>query len=258
LRTTKSIICAFVICLALFSNGMTEEFINISNVTITDVTDVHFSVVWAVNIPGACDIKIYSDKNASLDITDQFTTVSESALHPPAESFGVMKVNVKGAKPDTTYYFKPITKAKTDSSKIKISDEVYEVKTEKFTSVMNNNTIVQSIRINNEDKKAFGSLLIAVVPEASYPLTAWVGDGYPGSFAGVDLSNLYKAKSRKSYDIDSGTEITLWGFGAISGYSKTNVIIDENYQTQLVDTMAVLNPMTVFEPYSMDNQEDLP
>ena len=248
MKTIKTMTIAFVVFFIAINYGMTTELLSISNVTISDVTDTQFSVVWASNQPGKCDIKIFSDINASIDISKQFTIISASALHPPAESNGVMKVIVKGAKPDTTYYFKTITQPTSDCCMQHISEQVFRVTTEKYTSVMNNNTIVQAVRKNNSDETALGTLLLAFVPDGSYPLSAWVGSGYPGSFAGVDLSNLYKAASRKSFDIESGMEIDLWGFGGKLGYSKTQVIIDESYHNQLVDTVSVLDTAIPFEP----------
>ena len=239
----NKIIVTFIMFAVLISVsiGKAETLLSISNVIVTDVTDVQFSVVWASNQPGLCYLNIFSDSSATNDVTSQFSVISESALQFPAEDNGVMKVTVKGAKPDTTYYFKTVTTAKLDNKQY-ISNKIFKVTTEKNTAVMNNNTVVQAIYSNDGDKKAYGTLLIASVPNSSYPLTAWVGDGYPGCFAGVDFSNLYKANTRKSFDINSGLNITLWGFGGILGYAKTQTEIDETYDSQLVNVSALLDP----------------
>jgi hypothetical protein len=206
---------------------------------ITDVTPSQFSVVWLAGEPAKCSLTIFSDKDATNDITNQFSIVSESYNHPPAEDNGVMKVTVKNALPDTTYFFKTITTFKENNLKM-ISDDTYVVNTEIEASVISNNSLIQEIK-NADKSNAPGVLLLASVENGSSPLSAWTGDGFPDSFAGVDLSNLYHSESHTSYDISSGTSVQLMAYGGLLGYYTTiGQTINEEEMPQIIHPIAVL------------------
>jgi len=207
---------------------------------VTDVADTQFSIVWAAQEPASCSLKVFSDSGATQEITDQLLVLSESELQTLAEDNGVMKVTVKQLSPNTTYFVKTVTIPKS-SGLNEVASNILEVTTEIEPKIVSNNILVQEVKQSNGTDAAIGTLLIVDVEEASTPLSAWVGDGYPGAYAGIDLTNLYHESSHKSYDVETGKSATLFAFGGRLGYYTTeNVLIDENNTNQLVQPAAIL------------------
>jgi len=212
--------------------------LEMNNVTITDVTDTQFSVVWAVNQSATGNLTVFSDLNGTDDISELVTISCESCNQPDANSNGVMKMKVEGLTPDTHYYFKPISTAKI-GGEILMADTIFQVTTEVESGVVNNNFIAQQIvkkgwtPENEADFIASGALLIVSVDGADYPVSAWVGDGYPGAYAGVDLSNVYDKSTHKALEIEAGTQMTLWAFGGLLGYNSTSWAYDNSLPTQV-------------------------
>jgi len=234
-------IVIFLSCLSLFLNNSWANTnpLFIENITITDVSDSQLSVIWAVNQPASCSLVVYNENGD--DISSQVQIISESALHPPAETNGVMKVTVKNLMPDSTYQFQTITDVISDSTR-HISENYYPVKTEVESSIVNNNYISQKVYQNNGSDHAKGTLLLVYVPGASFPLSGWVGVDFPSPLAGVDLSNLHKISDGTSYDVASGIQASLWAFGGELGYATTEITIDETQQNQEIEQYAILIP----------------
>jgi hypothetical protein len=210
--------------------------LKINNVTITDVTDTQFSVIWAVNQVATGDLKVFSDEYATDDITDNVTIVCDSCQQADAKSNGIIKINVEGLLPDTPYFFKTVTTAQV-GGEVHISDTIFQVRTETESGVVNNNFIAQKIFKkgwtpgNDDDFIASGALLIVSVDGADYPVSAWVG--FYGAYAGVDLSNVYSASSHKSMEIKTGTQMKLWAFGGLLGYNTTTWHHDNSDNIQI-------------------------
>jgi len=230
------IICSYTI-------GHAEIPLSVFNVTITDVTESNFSVVWFANQPSKGSLLIFSDPDGQ-NILNDLMIISENALHPLSETYGILKVSVKGNNiilPDTKYYFKLVTTA-IDGNTQYVSDDIYEVRTEHQTNLVNNNMILQRILKPGGSDYADGTLLLAYVENASTPLTAWVGDGYPSPFAAIDMSNLFNAETHESYEISTGKEITLCALGGILGAFTSHALIDESYENQIISPDAELIP----------------
>jgi len=225
--------------------------LNINNITITDVTETQFSVVWAVNQIATGDLKVFSDEYATDDITDTLTIVCDSCQQVDAQSNGVIKIIVEGLMPGLQYFFKTITTAQIGGETL-ISDTVFQVTTEIETRVVNNNLIAQQIfkkgwsSDNSDEFIASGTLLIVSVDGADYPVSAWVGDGYPGAYAGVDLSNVYAASNHQSMEIQPGTQLKLLSFGGLLGYHSTTWLHDntENIQIPELNGEEVISILT--------------
>jgi hypothetical protein len=227
-----------IFCLVFLSVASTASA---NNIMITDITDSQFSVIWGAQEASSCSLKVFSDSNATQEITSEFSIISESSQNPPAEDNGVMKVTVKQLIPEKTYYVRTVTTPKSSGIN-EVSENIYEVTTETESSVVSNNILVQQVKQTNGQDAATGSLLIVTIENASSPLSAWVGPGYLPGYAGVDLSNLYNAESRKSYEINSGTLATLYAFGGDGcDFTTSDVVIDESETVQLVQQIAVLN-----------------
>jgi len=235
-KIIKSSFLILMYSLLLSNKSIADE----SNLMITDIAPTQFSVIWSTGEPATCMLKLFSDQEANNEITDQYTIISESHDNPPAEDNGVMKVTVKKTMPDTTYYFRTVTILKQNNENI-ISDEIYKVTTEIETEIVLNNIIAQEIRTTNNNN-ASGVLLLISVENGASPLSAWVGEGYPEGFSGIDLTNLFHSTTHRSYEISSGTTFQLMAYGGLSGYYMTiGQTIDENMPVQIIEPVAVLS-----------------
>jgi parallel beta-helix repeat protein len=236
-----SVIAFLIFC--SYTIGHAEIPLSVSNITITDVSHSNFSVVWLANQPSKGSLLVFSDPEAQNSLND-LTITSESASHPLAESYGILKVSVGSDNiilPDTTYYFKLVTTT-IDGNTQYVSDDIYEVRTEHQINLVNNNMILQRILKPGGLDYADGTLLLAYVKNSSTPLTAWVGDGYPSPYAAIDLSNLFNTETHESYEISTGKEITLCALGGTLGAFTSTALIDESYETQIITPDAELIP----------------
>jgi VCBS repeat-containing protein len=214
-------------------------------ITVTDVTQEGFSVIWQSSEQSTCGLVVYDETNRALSSVDR---ISESALHNPAEFLGVMKVRVSGLQPATTYRFQTLTVFNDLPVFTPAYSELLEVTTEAGAAPVGNDLIKQMIYDENGNA-ADGALLVASVEGAHYPVTAWVGEGLASPWARVDLNGVYS-------QLLGGEELTLWAFGGRLGHY---VNVQETpaplgiEDTALPDT-CYLSPETAF---SLDLRTDL-
>jgi len=219
-----------------------------NNVIISDVAPEQFSVIWSTNEPSSCSLVVFSDPAGVNDISSQLMIISESRDYPPAEENGVMKVTVKKLSKLTTYYFKTISISKTDN-KTYLSDQIFSITTENESGVVQNNILVQRILACDGLSLSRGTLMIVNHQDASYPLSAFTGDGFPEGYAGVDLMNFYHKSTRKPLEIDEyGSSVSVNAFGGMLGYATTKAIIDESISTQVINNVAILTRLKEIIP----------
>ena len=187
----------------------------VDHITVTDVTAEGFSVIWQVTKPSTCSLEIYDEMGVLLSNLD---IVSESALHPPAEDIGVMKVSVSGLAANTTYYFQVKTTAKANGLVLltPLYPEMLEVVTESADAIVVNDSIKQMIYDEN-GIPADGALLVASVTGGDYPVTAWVGQDLVSPWGRVDLNRIYSESTHENLQLLGGEELTLWSFGGQLG-----------------------------------------
>jgi hypothetical protein len=206
---------------------------------LTDVLPSQFSVVWYSGGASSCDVVVFSDESATMDITSQFNIESESANILQAEANGVMKVKVSDAQPDTVYYVQAITNFHNSDERV-VSDPIM-VKTEISADFVRNNTVLQRIYLSDGTTPAEGVLLlIKNIVNQSKPLSAWMGHYTPKPFASINLGNIFSSSTHTSLDIISGTEATLLAFGGLAGMTQTTIVIDETKDPQIIETSAIL------------------
>jgi len=144
--------------------------------------------------------------------------VSESALHPPAEDIGVMKVRVSGLESGKVYFFQTLTIAKEDGLAVFYPyPEMSGVTTEIAVSAVQNDLITQRI-YDEVGSPAEGALLVASVSGGDYPVSGWVVQGAEGPWAEVDLNNAYSKISHQNLQLVGWEELTLWSFGGQLGH----------------------------------------
>jgi hypothetical protein len=203
----------------------------VKHIMVTDVTPDGFSVIWQSSEPGTCSLAVY-DENG--DPLSGIEVVSESALHPPAEDIGVLKVRVTGVEPGKVYSFQTLTISKLDGLALFTPyPGVLEVVTENATADVNNDLFMQRI-YDEEGNPAEGALVVASVTGGDYPVSGWVGQEIESPWAWVDLNEVYSQVSHENLQLVGGEELTLWSFGGLLG----------NY----VNVQKIPVPMGVEEP----------
>ena len=198
------------LCVALFAHGVCKaETISPARLTITDVTPRAFSVVWATSEPATCSLNVFLDANGTLPYAEA-QIISESSEHFPAENIGVMKVRVVGLEPNSQYFFQTKTTFKRDGT-VSLYPEgspFIEVRTEESSIVVNNDVLAQEI-IFGDGKFARGTLLLAQVDKASYPISGWAGDGLPDQWAAINTNNFYDKEEHVNLELEGGEVINL-------------------------------------------------
>jgi hypothetical protein len=189
--------------------------LQVDHLMVTDVTPDGFSVIWQTSEPSTCTLAVYDDTGALLT---NLAMVSESALNPPAEDIGVMKVRVSGLQADTFYRIQALTISKADGLALFTPSypQLMDVVTETATSVVDNDPIEQMI-YDEGGNPADGALLVASVTGGDYPVTAWVGQGITSPWARVDLNRIYSEIMHENLQLLGGEELTLWSYGGQLG-----------------------------------------
>ena len=230
------VIVVLVACLWLYpgvaSRAMAGQPVA-SHLIITDVNPVAFSVVWVASEPSTCTVRLLDENHRSLA---DVKVISESVQHPPAEDLGVMKVRVRGVRPDTNYYLQTVTTSKKDGKITVYPDKPIPVHTEINTIPVSNSVLAQKI-YHNKQLKGNGSLFIASVEGGSYPVSGWVGDqpNPPSPWTLVDLNNLYSAKTHQNLEVRGGETLTVEILGGVRGYTRYNSKVPHSSQGGIIE-----------------------
>jgi len=192
----------------------------VADVTVSDVTTRAFSVVWVSDGPiTAATVRVFSDANGDTEITGDLTVnlVSPAA----ALTNGIAKVDVTGLAPNTIYYLETET---TDAMGAIVfppsTNPLIQVHTATSTTRENasggpitNDLIHHEILEPDVLTGSQGTLLMLKIPGVStFPLTAFVGEGFSVPEAVVDLNNLFDDASSISADIAGNTVMEITEF----------------------------------------------
>ena len=233
---------SLALSLSLFIPGFSDASIVIADsVQVTDVTPVTFSVVWATSEPATCSLDVFVDADGTIPYTEAVVR-SESAEHPPAEDIGVMKVKVVGLKPSTHYFFRTRTISKSDNNVYLYPTDfpLIEVKTEEETVIVQNDMVALKVTIG-ENKPAPGTLVIASVDKATYPVSSWVGYGVPDQWAAINANNFYEKTTHKNLELNGGEVIDLVSFGGLLGFVELqDTVPEESGEVQALKLAATL------------------
>jgi hypothetical protein len=186
-----------------------------SRLVLTDVSPVSFSAVWAASEPSTCTLHVFDQQGRELT---EISVISESAIHPPAEDIGVMKVRVNNLLPDTIYYLETVTTSKATGYVTVYPENPIPVLTEESAVPVNNKVLAQEIYTEHGDH-AHGSLMVVMVEGGSYPITAWVGGQInpPSPWALADVNNIYSALTHENLQTHGGEAIRVDVFGGMQG-----------------------------------------
>jgi len=198
------------------------NIVDVNSVWVTDVTPVQFSVVWGTSEPATGAVNVFLDEDGTVPVPEAIIT-PESADHPPAENIGVIKVQVTNLRANTTYYFQTKTTSQNGGTTFLYpeSPPFTAVTTEKESVIVRNDVLAQQISIG-AGKSTKGTLVIAEIDQASYPVTGWAGDGVPDGWVSIDTNNFYDKDTHVNLELIGGEPITLTYFCGSLGTVETN------------------------------------
>jgi hypothetical protein len=207
----------------------------ITNLFVTDVTTVSFSVIWASSEAGTADLEVFTDINgttspAGIVIRPHPVHSDDQLIRTAAEDNGVMKVMVAGLEANATYYFRTLTTSKSTADIAAYPEAgLLSVATENQTTrtcesgediqLFSNPVIYEPCYLEDGVTAAEGTLLVATVAGGRYPITAFVGDGIDLPYALIDLNNIFGRDSNENLDLDGGQSLTLMNFRGLDGDS---------------------------------------
>ena len=240
------LLCGLVMAASTFIKAYAEVPV-VTDVTVTDVTTRSFCVVWASSESSWCDLNVFDDSDglistASAVVTPHPIKSWNTAIALLAEDNGVMKVEVTGLDPDSTYYFQTVTTSKSTSDvtydpdaapMLSITTEIRVVRTEMAGEdevPFTNDLIVFDCYLLDGVTPAEGTLLVAEVEGCDYPLSSFVGDCIPLPKAYVDLNNLFSAEIYKNLPLHGGEKLTLTKFMGIYGIESEEYFVPESGQ----------------------------
>lgn len=176
-------------------------------VRVTDVTTSSFSVVWMTDVVANPGVEVYSDSAMQQRVTDGIAVTpmpaGSSKVAEAARALGIMKVQVTGVKPATTYYARTVTTDSANAASISYSSPqtvttastvaLYRVDNGSPAALANDLiTFPAYVRPSETaSEPGLGDLLLVEEPGAPYPVTAFVGDGVLSPEGLLDLNNLY-------------------------------------------------------------------
>lgn len=219
---TKSYVKIFCIALfgILFSVSGAFAVPETSNICITDVTPVSFSVVWTTDVPADPSVEVYSDASMNNRLTNSLIITpmpaASSAVAQEAKNMGIMKVRVSGLAASTKYYFRTLTKDSQDLGSIGYSP-VYEVTTASKITPYRNDLVFSNdlasfavyVRpVDTGEKSGAGYLVIAETEGAKYPVSAFAGDGINAPECIIDFNNLFNEQG-ESLDLTGNEKIII-------------------------------------------------
>ena len=234
-RCVKKISTVLVFSFAL--SGIAQAGIpDVANILVTDVTTRSFSVIWGASEAATAALGVYADEDGLVAVSEAVIAAhpvvsGDVAISTAAEDNGVMKVQVTGLEPDTTYYFQTVTTSKSTDDTVLFPDPapLLSVTTEHLTvrAIDNgsdlvpfgNDVIIWPCYLADGVTPAEGTLLLATIEGANYPLTAFVGDGVDLPDALIDLNNAFGLTSHENVDFQQGENLTLLNFRGMEGNS---------------------------------------
>jgi hypothetical protein len=218
----------------------------VSDITVSDVTPVSFSIIWKSDIAGTSNLNVFSDSAGTTPVTDitiesQPVDNGDAAIAAAAEDIGVMKVRVSGLTPNATYYFQTETTEKGGSDvtlspaasplpEVITAADVVRTRMEDSAEVPFTNDLIIF------DCDVAGALLVANVAGGDYPVSGFVGDGVAGTNAYVDLNNVFNFGI--TLPLEGGEDVELTKFKGIQGIESENKAVPP--ATQLAKMLAPL------------------
>jgi len=233
-----------LVVLASSGNAATPE---VSNVLVTDVTPVSFSVIWSSSEACTSNVNIFMDEEGNepatgVTIVSQPVKNGEMSIAIAAEGNGVMKVFVGGLEQDTTYYYQTVTTSKSSghityhpesAPMIQVTTASRASRTEVNANLevpFTNDLILQDCYLPDGVTPAHGSLIVAYAEGAYYPVSNFMGDGVASPQCYVDLNNLFDPLTLENKPLYGGEWLLLTRFMGLNGIEMAPFEIPVNDQ----------------------------
>lgn len=177
-------------------------------VRVTDVTPSSLSLVWMSDMPAEPSVQVFSDSAMANDITSQVKAVSMPCASADAAAAArqknLFKVRIEGLQAGTDYYVRAVSTDVTDATSSSVS-ALQKVTTEKeaasYTHDVNGIPVPFSNDLatfqaytppnSTEAQPGLGDIVLLEIPDAAYPISAFVGDGVLTPEGAIDLNNLF-------------------------------------------------------------------
>lgn len=208
----------------------------VRDLIVTDVTPRSFSVAWTTDEPATAGIQVFVapaciEPLANVIVVSHPTVSNNPAIRQAAELAGVMKVRVTNLAADTEYCFQTLTTSKS-TSEVAVAPAVPGlVRTARGVRRVQRLQPTDPLRPFSNDLVRFptfqadpalvaeGALIVVSAPDASAPVSGFVGDGIPAPDALVDLNNLFGGDSGESLDLRGGERLVIRQLRGLRGAS---------------------------------------
>jgi hypothetical protein len=197
--------------------------IHITSITTVDVTPAGFSVVWEASESSVPGITVYADPAGTVDITSRFEVTplplwggdplatdalaraaAFAELRTAARALGLMKLQVQGAQPGTTYYYRVSSTTDLEAAEAPAGDPIAVTTALSNSFISGSNQLLVTVDVEG----GLGWLITAESAEALYPISSYVGDGAPRNQAFLNLSHLFTSPDC-NWDPSGTKEISL-------------------------------------------------
>ncbi len=238
-------VTALIFLLVLFMFGATAVHAvpETNAVRVTDVTPASFSLVWMTDVAADPGVEVYSDMSMQQRVTEGLIVTpmpaGSSVAAQSARIKGIMKARVTGVHPSTTYYVRTVTKDSSNPDSISYSG-LQEVRTASSVALyrtvnnapqaLSNDLMAIQVYVRPADQAAeprLGDLILFQEQGASYPVSAFTGDGAVSPEGVIDMNNVFGTDGT-SLPVIGGETIILriyrgGNLAALSHYRRTPV-----------------------------------
>lgn len=203
-------------------------------VRVTDVTPNSLSLVWMSDLPAEPSVQVFSDAAMSNDITSQVKVVSmpcdSAAVAAAAKQKNLFKVRIEGLQARTDYYVRAVSADVTDATSSSVS-ALQKVTTEEEAASYTHDANGLPVPFSNdlvtlqaytppnstEQQPGLGDIVLLEIPDAAYPISAFVGDGALTPEGAIDLNNLFGADGAALFVANREKAVlTVYRGGALS------------------------------------------
>lgn len=196
----------------------------ISDVEVVDVTTSSVTLVWDVDQTASMDsLRVFGDADGLVDLTSNFEVISQpliggdptavdelanlasrQALNTATKGHGLARVTVHGLTPNTTYFLRARSAVGAESSEFPAASTIV-VPTASLNSFIARS---QQLRLRFQHPDPTGWIVMASNPEASFAVSAVVGDGAASNEAFLNLAQMFTTVGN-NYEPVGETTITL-------------------------------------------------
>jgi hypothetical protein len=171
-------------------------------------------------------MNVFMDEGGTVPVQDVVivshpTLRGDSDIAKLAQDNGVMKALVAGLKPGSTYHYQTVTTSKVSGETAFYPDSppfpTIETEGRTVRHVVSgeelipfaNDLLVAEVYLDDGETPAEGTIVVATVDGASYPLSSFVGDSISPPFVILDLNNVFDSATRENLGVAGGESATL-------------------------------------------------